>query len=112
MGRKLIYELITNRFGIVLAAINGAFFAGRIAKSFPMDHRIGETIFLCMNLPAIFSTVFAGSFVQLFFNPNSHTARNSVPLMLFSLFLVFQWLLIAHIAKIGADFVKTKWNMS
>lgn len=112
MSKKVLFELITNRFGIVLAAINGAFFAGRIAQSFRIDHGVGELILICINIPAFLAMLLASGFVQLFFNQNSFIEHRTISTIFFALFLVFQWLLIAHFAKIGANYVKTRWTKS
>jgi len=59
--RKVITELFTNRFGIVLAALNLCFFASRI-NNFNAPP-IGK-LFVYMNFPAIGSTILSLNFTR------------------------------------------------
>lgn len=110
MGRKLIMSLITNRFGIVLAALNLSFFASQISSASIMKHTVQETVFICMNIPAIFAALVSSSIVELFVRLDGHADRNLIAIIFVSIYLVAQWLLIAHVARIGANYLRSKWQ--
>ena len=93
--KKFIVELFSNRFGIVLAALNVCYFAGKGIVPFQPSGRI----FFCANLPAAASTVFSLKFANLLMPEFFYTSRTGLGDLLFAFFIVLQWLFIARIAK-------------
>ena len=83
--RKFIADLMTNRFGIVLAALNVCYLASRKFVSYAFSHgNAGECVFyknnafltakshfadamFNINSPAAFASLIQGKFTQLFF---------------------------------------------
>ena len=96
--KKFIVDLFSNRFGIVLAALNVCYFAG---VGFVVLQPSGQ-IFFCMNLPAAFSTVFSLKLVNLLMPGCFFTLRTGLGDLLFTFFIVLQWLFIAWIAQTAA----------
>jgi hypothetical protein len=94
--RKVITELFTNRFGIVLAALNLCFFASRI-NNFNAPP-IGK-LFVYMNFPAIGSTILSLNFIKTFVYQFSPWAEVNLGNVLFASFIILQWLFIALFAK-------------
>jgi hypothetical protein len=95
--KKIIAALFSNRFGIVLAALNAAYFAGHGIG--PMG-RLPGMFFACANLPAGLATALTLESVRLFLAPPS--ASSLAPIFagaVFGGFVVLQWLSIAWFAK-------------
>ena len=94
--RKFITELFSNRFGIVLAALNLCYFASKI-NSFTTPPT--GKFFACANLPAIVSAALSLEFVEIFTRRLSLPTENALGSAFFGVFIVLQWLFIARIAK-------------
>ena len=97
--KKFVLELFTNRFGIVLAALNLCYLAGH---GLVQARRPSEALFLCLNAPAALSTsvaVFAANgFLPPALIPSGASALSAVA-VLYGVSMVFQWLFIAWASR-------------
>ena len=94
--KKFIVNLFSNRFGIVLAALNLCYFASKIDNF--NAYLIGK-LFVLIHFPAAALTLLALEFVQIFVHKIAPAAETTLGNMFFAAFIVFQWLFIAWIAK-------------
>ena len=83
--RKFIAELFTNRFGIVLAALNLCFFAARI-NDFNVPP-FGK-LFVHMNFPAIDATILALDFIKTFVYKFPSQTEVSIGNVFFAAFII------------------------
>ena len=108
MGRKLIISLITNRFGIVLAAINVSYLANHFSSGYGMKHSVPEVVFMCANIPALIAAFASSNLVGQFIRLDRQAEQDVIAMIFVSICLVAQWLFIANLARLGANYVKTK----
>jgi hypothetical protein len=94
--KKFIGSLFSNRFGIVLAALNVCYF---VSKGSDVTNNLFGKIFVCMNFPAAISALLAREFVEIFSHNLSFAAEMTVANIFFAFFIAGQWLFIAWIAK-------------
>lgn len=94
--KKFNASLFSNRFGIVLAALNVCYFAsqGNHVTCSP----IGK-IFVSMNFPAALSALFSRELIGIFARPLSIAAKTQIANIFFAFFIVLQWLFIAWLAR-------------
>ena len=116
--KKFLVELFSNRFGIVLAAINLCFFVSSDVVSRVFEHVHGDTcilfnsripsplvnlqvpdLIMLQNLPALFYSMISSSLFEKLFP--GVCAYTHIRFQVFSLliFIVLQWLFVALIAK-------------
>ena len=100
--RNFVKALITNRFGIVLAALNLCYFVSGAAFAnfkFNIPSNNFEVLMRLMHFPAALPTVISAGFLNFLFSaPNNFIYyRFAFPIFLF--FVTFQWLFIAWTAK-------------
>ena len=93
--KKFIVDLLTNRFGIVLATINLCYLASR------SDFRFGAfaAFFVSANTPAISLTVIALELVKFFAGRLAPSTDHFIGGIFLAVFITLQWLSIAWIAK-------------
>jgi len=94
--KKFIVNLFSNRFGIVLAALNLCYFASKIDN---FNAYLFGKLFVLMHFPAAASTLLSLEFVRIFVHKIAPAAENTLGNMFFAAFIVLQWLFIAWIAK-------------
>lgn len=99
---NFVKSLLTNRFGIVLGTLNIVYFFNQLIYPTQFSKTISQVIFLCMNLPALVASVLPSILIESLFNL-SRVAPYQVRIFSFAFFMMAQWLLIAHLAKIGAQ---------
>ncbi|HEY8561802.1 MAG TPA: hypothetical protein VIL74_15610 [Pyrinomonadaceae bacterium] len=101
--RKFIVDLFSNRFGIVLAALNVSYFANLFEKG--NLHSFGEQIFYSANMPCFLFSYLAGTFLQNLFHKIEiiSTVRFHLLFVFFSFFMILQWLFIAWASKALAE---------
>jgi hypothetical protein len=134
--KNLIKGMISNRFGIVLVALNVCYFVSRDVVRYTFEHIHGEkyafetivvekcflsgdlTLVLIgmhlskvielMNLPAILLSIFSNKFINIaFFNVCFFTkAKFEIAFMVF--FVTLQWLFIGWTAKAIARRIQPK----
>jgi hypothetical protein len=94
--RKFIVNLFSNRFGIILAAVNLCYFAfkARTFSNHPLD-----VVFVCANVPAWVATFLSLGFVKLLIPGISLSTNWLLNLTLAGLSVTLQWLFIAWISK-------------
>jgi hypothetical protein len=103
--KNFLVNLFSNRFGIVLAALNLCYFASKIYNFTASPF---AKIFVCAHFPAVALTIFSLEFVKLFVHKISPLAETTLGNIFFAVFVVFQWLFIAWIAKTVAQKFRPK----
>jgi hypothetical protein len=103
--RNFIVNLFSNRFGIILAAVNLCYFANkaRIFSNHPLD-----IVFACANIPAWGATFLSIEFVGLLGPEISFSPKSLLIPMFAGLFVTLQWLFIAWIAQTLAQKFRPK----
>jgi hypothetical protein len=94
--KQFIKNLISNRFAIVLAALNLCYFASN-AFSFPSGGL--SKIMLSLNSPATILTLVSYKVIQFLFSASSIILYRQAGFFVFSFFIILQWLLIGWTAK-------------
>ncbi len=101
--KKFVVNLLSNRFGIVLAALNLCYFAGKLFVFADLSRNIAGKIFLSLNLPALISSGLLYEILRNFLPELSYDTRFYVRSGFVTFFIVFQWLFIAWIANAVAQ---------
>ena len=96
---KFIVNLFSNRFGIVLAALNLCYLANQIYGKIDFVPGLFGKFFFCINLPAALSSYFFYQIISVFFSRLDYRSEVNFKLAFFGVFIVLQWLFIAWIAK-------------
>ena len=98
--RKFIRELFSNRFGIVLAALNLCYLMSHDHQ--PTRHLLDMPVF-CANIPAGALGFLSLKGIESLFNVElSLTVSANLASVFFVFFITLQWLFIAWIAKMLA----------
>jgi hypothetical protein len=116
--KKFIVQLVSNRFGIVLATLNVSYFLSMnffqkvfshihgescfVFKKFflfPMILIDNENLMVVLNLPALTFSYFPYLFLQDYSRKICAFSQIEIQLIFFILFVVLQWLFVAWIAK-------------
>ncbi len=105
--RQFIKSLLTNRFGLVLGTLNIVYFFDQLIRSPPFSKTFLPVIFLCMNSPATIVSVLPVILLESLFNL-SLVALHQVRIFSFAIFVMIQWLLIAHSARVIALRIQQK----
>jgi hypothetical protein len=94
--RKFIANLFSNRFGIVLAALNVCYFASRVDSSIerPLD-----MAFFCANYPAGVLVWLSLKGVEILFSKPPYTVGMILINIICVFFIALQWLFIAWVAR-------------
>ncbi|MCU1290744.1 MAG: hypothetical protein JWN60_2973 [Acidobacteria bacterium] len=124
--KKFIKELVTNRFGIVLAALNLCYLAAQKFVPYAFSHGIGDecTFFrhnvffwiklhyneamFDINLPAALAALIHGKFTQIIFPDFCFFTHARFQIVAFAFFVTFQWLFIGWTAKTVARLIQPK----
>src|SRR4051812_48671893 len=106
--RKFIVNLFSNRFGIVLAALNLCYLANQIYGKIDFVPTAFAKFFFIINLPAAFSSYFFYQIISVFFSKFEYRSEVNFKLAFFGVFIVFQWLFIAWIARIITQKLRPK----
>lgn len=93
--KKFIVNLLSNRFGIVLATLNVCYF---VSKENVINNLFGK-LFVGANIPAAISALLSVEFIKIFSHDLPFPVRRSLADTFFTFFIVLQWLFIAWIAK-------------
>ena len=101
--KKFVVNLLSNRFGIVLAALNLCYFAGKLFVFADLSRNIAGKIYLSLNIPALISSGLLYESLRSFLPELSYDTRFYVIAGFVTVFIVFQWLFIAWIAKASAQ---------
>ena len=122
--RKFIVNLMTNRFGIVLAALNVCYFISRNLTGYIFSHGDGDRcvfvkylvvkgmkfqcpeFMLSINLPALTASVIQGDLTQSFFSDFCVYTQAKFQIIFLAFFITFQWLFIGWTAKTIARAVR------
>ena len=126
--RKFIADLMTNHFGIVLAALNVCYLVSRKFASYAFSHgNGGECVFyknnafltakshfadamFNINSPAAFASLIQGKFTQLVFSDFCFFTHAKLQIVFLALFITFQWLFIGWTAKTIARAIRPNCN--
>ncbi len=101
--KKFVVSLFSNRFGIVLTAINLCYLAGRGIGLFDFLRNPSAKYFLSLNFPAV---ILAGLFFKIshiVFPEISFEAQTALKVSFFASFIVLQWLSIGWLTKTLAE---------
>jgi hypothetical protein len=96
--KNFIVNLFSNRFGIVLAAVNVCYFATKSQNMADVPQTFIGKAFISMNVPAFISTRLCYEIGKAFLGEFANPVL-SVKLFLFASFIVLQWLFIGWVAK-------------
>jgi hypothetical protein len=94
--KKFIVSLFSNRFGIVLAALNLCYFASKIDN---FNAYLFGKLFVLLHFPAVAATILSVEFVRIFVHKISPSAEATLANTFLGAFIVLQWLFITWIAK-------------
>jgi len=97
--KKFIVNLFSNRFGIVLAALNACYFVYKIPGLFDFPRSFFARLFVSLNAPALIATGISHEILSELLPKLTHETQYKVSLTLIGIFIVLQWLFIAWIAK-------------
>jgi hypothetical protein len=101
--KKFIVNLISYRFGIVLAAINLCYFAGKGFGLFDFLQNPSAKYFLSLNFPSLIAAGLLFKITHIFFPEISFEAQTNLKVSFFAFFIVVQWLSIGWLTKILAE---------
>ena len=105
--KKLIVELFSNRFGIILAALNVCYLVSR-GELFAYNP-LGK-FFVCLNAPAISLTVLSLEFLTLFTGRKAPFTEWVMGNTFFAFYIVLQWLFIGWFSYTLAGKIRqTAW---
>lgn len=93
--KKFIVSLFSNHFGIVLVALNVCYFASIGFRPFIPS---GQYL-LYLNSPSGILTTLSVLIIRIFSPGLSFSVEMNIGNTLFVIFMIFQWLFIAWIAK-------------
>ncbi len=124
--KNFIKGLLTNRFGIVLAALNVCYFLSENTIRLILQHSHGENcltssrhilfwmqasfsklLFADINSPAILLSVLPGKFMQMNFPGLCVFTLAKFQIVFFIFFVTLQWLFIGWLAKIVAGKIQS-----
>ncbi|MBA2737453.1 MAG: hypothetical protein H0U50_11785 [Pyrinomonadaceae bacterium] len=126
--KKFAKDLITSRFGIVLAALNICYFASRNFISYEFSHGSGKAcwfsnqynllglktqyaeIMFSANSPAILLSFIPANLIKMIFPPLCGFEQAKIHIVLLGIFITFQWLFIAWAAKTIAQAARPNQN--
>lgn len=94
--KKFIVQLVSNRLGIFLAALNICYFVSENSNFFRAP--FGK-IFLSANTPAGITALLSVEVIKLFAHNIDSPEQMALTNVLFFFFCIVQWLFIAWIAK-------------
>ena len=97
--KKFIVNLFSNRFGIVLAALNACYFIYKTPVLFDFPRTFFSKLFLSLNSPALIATGILHEILREFIPKLSYEMQYRVSSAIIGFFIVLQWLFIAWIAK-------------
>lgn len=105
--KKFIVELLTNRFGIILAALNVCYL---VSKGEVFAHNALGKFFICANAPAVSLTVLSLEFLTLFTGRKSPFTEWIMGNTFFVFYIVLQWLFIGWLSYALAGKIRqTNW---
>jgi hypothetical protein len=123
--KNFVKSLVTNHFGIVLAALNVCYFVSRKFVQFAFSHgnddscvffkhyviswmkiHYAETI-LQINSPAAVASLIQSKFMQIIFPDFCVFAQAKLQIIFLIFFITFQWLFIGWIAKTIAQKIRS-----
>ncbi|CAN5657914.1 hypothetical protein BH20ACI4_BH20ACI4_10260 [soil metagenome] len=115
--KKFIKELLTNRFGIVLATLNICYLVSRKFVYFTFSHGnqdqcvfYNQSVFywiqiqfaekiLCLNFPAILAFLIPNEITRIVFSDFCLFTRAKFQIVLLTFFIVLQWLFIGWLSE-------------
>lgn len=105
--KNFVKGLLTNRFGIVLAALNVCYF---LSVNFPKanypSNNFGITM-LILNFPAAILTYVPLGIIKFLFSVSEILLYRQLVSVIYLFFVTFQWLFISWLAnKIAQKFMK------
>lgn len=105
--KKLIVELFSNRFGILLATLNVCYL---VSRGEVFAHNALGKFFVSANAPAVSSTVLSLEFLTLFTGRQSPFTEYLMGNTFFVFYIVLQWLFIGWFScTLAARIRQTNW---
>lgn len=100
--KNFVKGLITNRFGIVLAALNVCHFL-----SHDNFYSTFDKIMVVVNFPAVLLGLVSSQFIRILINDFPLYTKGSILTVLMIFFVTLQWLFIGWLAKIVAEKIRS-----
>lgn len=119
--KNFVVGLLSNRFGIVLAALNVCYFVSTNMIHVVAEHNHGEgkcvifyagiltrltrgsaELMMNINSPALILSFFPSKFMQIAFHDLCFFTQAKFQIVFILFFVTFQWLFIAHLARLIA----------
>ncbi|MBS1795765.1 MAG: hypothetical protein JSS81_18060 [Acidobacteria bacterium] len=97
--KKFIVDLVSNRFGIVLATLNVCFLAGKYNGLFELHHNPARLVFSSLNAPALIASGISYQILKNFLFEPPAELRMTFIFAFVTGFIVLQWLAIAWFAR-------------
>jgi hypothetical protein len=126
--KKFAVELTSNRFGIVLAALNVCYFISRNFVAYAFSHGDGDKCFfvkqhvfqwmkfqcadilLYINLPALAASAVQGKLMKNLFPDLCSFTHSQFQIIFLMIFITLQWLFIGWTAQTIARAIQQKNN--
>lgn len=126
--KKFAVQLMSNRFGIVLAALNVCYFISRNFVAYAFSHGDGERCFfakrylfqwidaqcaeftLYINLPALMMSAIQDNLMQSVFPDLCIFTQAKFKIVFLMIFIILQWLFIGWTAQSIARAIRPKNN--
>ena len=96
--KNFVKELITNRFGIVLATLNVCYFVSLSSANF-RSLRGFDILILALNIPASTLTFISASIIKFLFSMSYRMIYEQFAFGFGMFLIIFQWLFIAWLAR-------------
>ncbi|HEX8287750.1 MAG TPA: hypothetical protein VF556_07145 [Pyrinomonadaceae bacterium] len=123
--RKFVVDLMTNRFGIVLAALNVCYLVSRKFVHYAFSHGSDECfyfknsiffwiksnyaeIMFNINLPAALASLIQSKLTQTIFSDFCFFTDAKIQIVFLAVFITLQWLFIGWMAKTLASAIQPK----
>jgi len=103
--KNFVKGLITNRFGIVLAALNICYFVSHNPDSIRSLVNF-DKLMISLNVPAAVLTVIPMTIIKFLFQMSYEFAYMQFGYTAFLFFVTFQWLFIGWMAKAVAQHIR------
>jgi hypothetical protein len=97
--KNFVKALLTNRFGIVLAALNLCYFVSRASFNINLPSNNFDILMTILHVPAIALTFIPGAFIHFLFSAPYKFVYYRFAFPVFLFFVTFQWLFIAWAAR-------------
>src|SRR5688572_24585278 len=108
--KEFVKSLLTNRFGIVLGTLNVCYFLSQIVNNYSVLETLQAKTFICTNFPAAIAALLTTKVITAFAASHSQVSFLQIANLLMSVFIMAQWLFIAHLSRVIAQRIKPNLN--